>query len=221
MKTPFKMYIAGAAMLAVSVFYACSNTNSNNASYAADSANKAQISKSDSLNNEVVAQNDSGNKDLKAKGDSANKAIKELKEDASKFLVKAYEANLFEIELSQLAATHAASAEVKKFATQVISGHKDDNFKMVKIAFDANYKLPGGIDDAHVKDVAKLDKLKGADFDKKYMDIIVSGHEKAVNSYQDAYKDLSVGETKAFAGKSLPMIQEHLAMAKKLKDKVD
>jgi putative membrane protein len=221
MKTPFKMYIAGAAIWAVSAFYACSNTNSNNASYAADSANKAQITKSDSLNNEIVAQKDSANKELLAKGDSVNKVIKELKEDASKFLVKSYELNLFEIELSQLAATHAASVEVKKFASQVISAHKDINFKMVKIAFDANYKLPGGIDDAHVKDVAKLDKLKGSDFDKKYMDLIVSGHEKAVDSYQDAYKDLSVGETKAFAGKSLPLIQDHLATAKKLKDKLD
>lgn len=220
MKTPIKIYITGAAMMAVSAFCACSNTNSNNASYAADSANKAQIAKSDSLNKEVVAQKDSGNKEMMAKGDSANKAVKELKEDASKFLVKAYESGLFEIELSQLAATHAASAEVKKFAAQLVPAHKDINFKMVKIAFDANYKLPGGIDGDHVKDVAGLDKLKGADFDKKYMDMIVSGHEKSVDNYKGAYKDLSTGATKEFAGSTLPMIEKHLAMAKAIKDKL-
>lgn len=215
-----RIYLAGAAMMSVSAFTACNNTNSNNASYAADSANKAQIAKTDSANHEMIAKADSGNKEAMSKADSANKAKTELKEDASKFLVKAFESGLFEIELSQLAAKRATNADVKALAAQLVTAHKAINDKMVKIAFNANFKLPGGIDSDHAKDEAGLDKLKGADFDKKYMDMIVSGHEKSVDNYKSAYKDLSEGATKAFAGATLPMIQDHLAMAKKVKEKI-
>lgn len=220
MKNIIKNIIGVAIIIAISVLAACTNTKSNNASYAADSANKANITKTDSANNELVAKKDSGNKALIAKGDSANKATKELKEDASKFLVKVYESGMYEIELSQLAVKKAASADVKDLAAHLVTAHKAINDKMLKIAFDANYKLPGGINSDHAKAEGDLSKLTGADFDKKYMDIIVSGHEKSVDAYTDAYKSLSTGATKAFAGETLPMIKDHLSMAKKVKDKI-
>lgn len=220
MKTPFKIYLAGAFIAAAAALTSCGNTKSNNASYAADSANKDQIRKTDSARNEAVAHADSGNKAMIAKGDSANKAVKDLKEDAAKFLVKAFESGMFEIELSQMAATHAASAEVKQLASHLVVAHKDMNAQMAKIAFDAAYKLPGGIDSDHAKDLNKLDKLKGADFDKQFMDMIVSGHEKSVDNYKKAGKELSMGETKNYVVKILPVIEEHLAMARKLKDRI-
>jgi putative membrane protein len=216
MKKPFKIYTTALALLAAAAISACTNTSSNNASYAADSANKAQIEKSDTAGTKI----DSGNKEALKKADSTNKAVKEIKEDASKFLVKSYELGMFEIEVSQMAATHAANAEVKRLATNLIASHKDINTKMQAIAFDANYKLPGGIDSDHAKDLNNLDKVKGADFDKKYMDMIVSGHENLTAAYKKAFSDLSAGETKEFAGKTFPLINNHLEIAKKLKDKI-
>jgi putative membrane protein len=214
MKTSLKIYIAGAAILS---FSACTNTKSNNASYAADSANKAIIEKTDSANNELAAKKDSGNKEALNKADSANKAKKELKEDASKFLVKSYEASLFEIELAQSAVKHATNAAVKKLAADLIPSHKDMNGKMQAIAFNASFKLPGGIDSGHAKDLTDLEKLKGTDYDQKFMDMIVSAHEKSADNYKKAYNDLSAGETKEYAGKTFPVINSHLEMAKKVK----
>ena len=65
-----------------------------------------------------------------------------------------------------------------------------------------------------------MGKLTGADFDKKYINAIVDGHEAAVSSYKDAYKNLSPGDTKTFAAETLPKIQDHLAMAKKVQDRI-
>jgi putative membrane protein len=217
MKTPLKIYLAGAAILSASAFSACTNTSKNNASYAADSANKAQIEKTDSANTELAAKKDSGNNEALNKADSANKAKKELKEDASKFLVTSYESSMFEIELGESAIKHATNPAVKKFAADLIPSHKDINGKMQTIAFDANFKLPGGIDSGHAKDLTDLEKLKGADYDKKFMDMIVSGHEKSAANYKKAYSDLSAGETKEFAGKTFPIINGHLETAKKIK----
>lgn len=218
MKTLFRNYITGAAVIAVAAFSACTNTKTNNASYAADSANKALIASSDTARADSIAQADSNNKKMEVKADKAIRKNGELKQDESKFMVKSYESGMFEIELAELAASHSSNTGIKQFATQLIAAHKAFNTQMLNVAFDATFKLPGGIDSDHAKDLNSLDKLHGTDFDKKFMDMIVSGHEKSVEAYSKAAKNLADGETKTYAVQTLPKIQAHLAMAKKLKD---
>ncbi len=205
MKTNFRNCLAVAVFALAGTLTACTS-NTKTASEMADSANKEQISQTDSANKMNVGA-----------ADSANKAATVLKEDASKFLVKAYESGLFEIELSKLAATNALNPEVKSLAANLVTAHTGINSKMEQIALGANFKLPGDIDTDHAKTLQDAANLKNADFDKKYMDVIVSGHEKSESAYKDAYKDLSEGTTKTFAAETLPLIQDHLAMAKKVK----
>jgi len=219
MKKPMRKIFTGAALIAAAALASCSGS-STDASKAADSANKTNIAKTDSANKSNIAAADSGNKSAIKTADSANKAKTELKEDASKFLVKSFESGLFEIQISQLAAAGALNPDVKNLAAQLVTAHKGINLKMLNIATDANFKLPGEINKDHADAVSKLEKLKGADFDKKYMDMIVSGHEKSVDNYKAAYKDLTASQTKTFAAETLPMIQDHLAMAKKVNDKI-
>lgn len=220
MKTPIKNYIAGAAMVAVAALSACTNTKSNNASYAADSANKAQIATSDTAKIDSIAKVDSNNKKTEVKADANVRKDKQLKEDEAAFLVKSYEASMFEIELGELAGRHAVNAGVKQLATQLIAVHKAFNTQMLSIAFNATYTLPGGIDSDHAKDLTNLDKMKGSDFDKKFIDMAINEHEKSADVYSDAGKKLADGETKRYAVQTLPKIQAHLAMAKKLKDQL-
>jgi putative membrane protein len=220
MKTPIKNYIAGATILVVAALSACTNTKTNNASYAADSANKAKIDTIDSAKIDSIAQVDSNNKKAEKKAYEAIKEKRKLKEDETGFLVKSYESGLYEIELAELAASHAANAGVKQLATQLITAHKASDAQMLTIAFNATYKLPGGIDSEHAKDLNNLDKLKGKDFDKKFIDEVIDTHQKSVDAYSDASKKLAEGETRSYAAQTLPKIQGHLAMAKKLKDRL-
>lgn len=207
MKTLFNPYFATVAIAAVCTFSACTNTKSNNASYAADSANKAKIASSDSVQIDSIAKVDSNNKKQEVRADKAIIKKKELEKDAAAFLVKSFEASTFEIEQAELAATHSSNDEVKKFATQVIAAHKDFNYKMTDAAFNASFKLPGGVDSDHANDLKKMDKLKGKDFDKKFMDMMVSGHEQAVKDYSDASQKLAAGDVKSYASQTLPKIQ--------------
>jgi putative membrane protein len=175
----------------------------------ADSANKAGIAKTDSTNKAQASQ-----------ADSSTKANKTLSQDASKFLVKGYEAGMFEIQLSQLAATNGLDADVKSLAASLVTAHTAINAKISAIAASANFVLPAAIDADHQKDLQDVGKLTGADFDKKYINTIVDGHKKAVDDYKDAYKNLGDGDTKIFAAETLPKIQDHLAMAKKVQDRI-
>ena len=220
MKTLFNPYLATVVLATVCTVSACNYTKTNNASYAADSANKTKIASSDTVQIDSIAKADSNNKKQETKADKAIVKKKELEKDAADFLVKSFEASTFEIEQAELAATHSANDEVKRFATQVIAAHKDFNYKMTDAAFNASFKLPGGVDSDHASDLKKMDKLKGKDFDKKFMDMMVNGHEAAVKDYTEAAQKLAPGDVKSYASQTLPNIQNHLIMAKNLENKL-
>jgi putative membrane protein len=208
MKTFSKKYLAlpGIALFALSI--GC-HSGRKDSSAVADSANKAQIASTDSANKAQISSSD-----------SSLKASKSLKEDASKFLVKSYEAGIYEIQLSELAATKALDPDVKNLAITLVAGHKAINSRISAIAASANFLLPAAMNADHQKNLQDLGKLTGADFDKKYINTVVTGHENAVSDYKDAYKNLSEGDTRTFAGETLPKIEDHLAMAKKVKDRI-
>lgn len=208
MKTFSKKYLAlpGIALFVLSI--GC-HSGQKDSSAVADSANKAQIASTDSANKAQISSSD-----------SSMKASKSLKQDASKFLVKSYESGIYEIQLSELAATNALDPDVKNLAVALIAGHQAIDSRISVIAASASFILPEAINADHQKALQDLGKLTGADFDKKYINTIISEHENAVGDYKDAYKNLSAGDTKTFAGETLPKIEDHLAMAKKVKDRI-
>src|SRR5580693_97045 len=107
MKTNSKNYLS-LIVLAIFISLSACHSGSKDSSVVADSANQKQ-----------VAQTDSANKAQVSSSDSSIKAKKGLLDDASKFLVNSYESGMFEIQLSQLAATNALDTDVKKLAASL------------------------------------------------------------------------------------------------------
>jgi putative membrane protein len=207
MKTKILNYLAVPFIAMLMLLSACHSHK--DSSEVADSANKKEI-----------AQTDSANKANVKSTDSTLKAKKTLQDDASKFLVKSYESGMYEIELSKLAATNSLVADVKNLAANLVTAHTAINERISNIAKSANFVLPTAVNADHQKDLQDMAKLTGTEFDKKYVNTIISGHEKSVSNYKDAAKNLTVSDTKTFAQETLPKIEEHLAMAKTVKNKI-
>ncbi|WP_296614739.1 DUF4142 domain-containing protein [Sphingomonas sp.] len=135
------------------------------------------------------------------------------------FADKAAKSDAFEIAAAKLAKTNAESADVKKFAATMIEAHTGSTAKIKAAAAKATPAIkpdPTLTSDLQSK-LDDLGKLKGADFDKAYIDGQVSAHEDAL-SLMKSYADK--GDTpslKTAAGEIAPKVQEHLDMAKKLK----
>jgi len=66
----------------------------------------------------------------------------------------------------------------------------------------------------------KLAQMSGAEFDKEYMSAMVKDHETDVKDFDTQSKDGNDADIKAFAGKTLPTLQEHLKMAQAAAQKV-
>ena len=135
------------------------------------------------------------------------------------FADKAAKSDAFEIAAAKLAKTNADSADVKKFAATMIEAHTGSTAKIKAAAAKATPAIkpdPTLTSDQQSK-LDDLAKLKGADFDKAYIDGQVSAHEDALSLMKSYADNGDTPSLKAAAGEIAPVVQKHLDMAKALK----
>ena len=124
---------------------------------------------------------------------------------------------MFEVQVSQLAASKATDANVKSFASMLVDHHTAANNELVKIANAKGVEVPAAPPRAMRKDIEKLGKKNGAEFDKDFVrEVGIKAHEKDIKKFENASKDVKDAELKAFVDKTLPKLREHLAAAQKL-----
>ena len=135
------------------------------------------------------------------------------------FADKAAKSDAFEIAAAKLAKTNAESADVKKFAATMIDAHTGSTAKIKAAAAKATPAIkpdPTLTSDQQSK-LDDLGKLKGADFDKAYIDGQISAHEDALSLMKDYAANGDTPSLKTAAGEIAPVVQKHLDMVKALK----
>ena len=131
------------------------------------------------------------------------------------FIQKAAEGGKMEVELGNLALQHASSSDVKRFAQRMVDDHTKANQQLDELASKKGITLKEREGATAKETMAKLAKLSGEAFDREYARDMVKDHEKDVAEFQAATK-LRDPDVKEFATQTLPTLQEHLEMAKKL-----
>ena len=134
------------------------------------------------------------------------------------FADTAAKSDAFEIAAAKLAKTNASSPKVKAFADDMIKAHTSSTAKIKAAAAKAS---PAITPDATLTgeqndDLAELGKLKGADFDKAYIDGQIDAHDDALELMENFAKDGDVAPLKAAAGEIAPVVKGHLDMARAL-----
>ncbi len=140
---------------------------------------------------------------------------------APDFVAKAGASDMFEVDAAKLAQTKAKSPEVKKFAADMIAAHTKSTAGLKKAIADSGQTtlappaaLPKDLQDK-LTDLGKADN-----FDKAYMDNQVDAHQAALDVMQRYAQDGDVPAIKAFAAATAPVVQQHLDMARKIRDAV-
>ena len=62
--------------------------------------------------------------------------------------------------------------------------------------------------------------LSGVDFDRAFAKHMVAGHEKAIRKFEAASASLQDADLKEYAENTLPVLREHLQMAKSLQSQI-
>jgi putative membrane protein len=130
-----------------------------------------------------------------------------------KFVEKAATGGMMEVQLGQLAQEKASNEQVKEFAARMAQDHAKANDELKQLATSKGANVPSAVANSQQKDVDKLQKLSGADFDRAYMKQMVSDHKADINDFQKEAKSGKDVDLKSFATTTLPTLQEHMTLA--------
>ena len=141
-------------------------------------------------------------------------------QDDSAFAMNGAQANMAEIALGRLASQKSQNPEVKRFVQRLIADHTKANSALKPIASKKNITLPADVKPEQKETYDRLAKLSGAEFDREFMALMVTNHQKSEAAYQAESTNGTDPELKAFATTILPTIQGHLRMSQEIASKL-
>ena len=173
----------------------------------------------------ILACNDASNGDTGGAGDTASNAtttdttstITQSSAPADSattmFMTKAASGGMMEVQLGQLAQQQGQSQRVKDFGAMMVRDHGKANDELKSLASAKSVTLSDSLTAEHKRHVTSLQNKKGTAFDKAYMSMMVQDHQKDIQAFEKASNNLSDGEVKAFATRTLPVLKAHLDSA--------
>lgn len=190
-KNPYAMkhkILIPTLMLAACTFHACQNANNRNNE--ADTLSQAMVDSTDMTTDTSGINNN----------------------DTSSFMHKAAIGGMMEVELGNLAQKQASNAQVKEFGALMVKDHSKANAELKSIAAAKKVMLPTTYPEKEQKHMDEMKKLKGIDFDKHYMSMMVDDHQKDIALFKSATNNSDTSISK-FAIKTLPVLEKHLQKA--------
>lgn len=130
-----------------------------------------------------------------------------------KFVQKAAEDGLAEVDLGKLASERGTSPEVKQFGEKMANDHGAANQELASLAQSKGITMPQEPDKKDQKLRDKLAKLSSSQFDREYMKAMVKDHKKDVAEFRRQSQKAKDPDVKAWASKTLPTLEGHLQLA--------
>ena len=131
------------------------------------------------------------------------------------FVNLAAQTDMVEANLGQLAQDAASAQPVKDYGQMLVTDHTADFKQLQTVATQANITLSTAIDAEHNKAmITPFQKLKGKQFDTRYIHEMVAGHTKALAVYKKEASDATDPTIKSYAQNAIPVLQKHLDNAK-------
>ncbi len=130
------------------------------------------------------------------------------------FAREAAEGGMLEVQLGHIAVQKSQNDMIKAFGQRMIDDHTKLNDQLKSIAAKDNIPLPTKLDARDQATVDRFSKMTGTEFDRVYPRDMVRDHENDMAAFQKEANTATNPDLKNFANTGLPIIQEHLRLAK-------
>ena len=155
--------------------------------------------------------NNTSTPDTKEVAEDHNDAkFSNAKEDDANFLVNAEAINLEEIQLGDLAQLRGSSAKVKELGKMMVTDHTKASADLTVLAAKKQITIPTTLTDDGIDANKKLTDIKESDFDKEYVNMMISGHKDAIDKFEKASTDAADSEIRSWAASMLTVLRQHL-----------
>jgi len=154
------------------------------------------------------------------------------------FVEASLSAGMAEVELGRMAQQRATDAEVKQFAEMMVRDHTQSGDALRQVAQQHSIQTQPQIEERHRDLMDRLNNLKGADFDREYMEAMIQGHEDMIDRLQTRASEDRFGENQGqvrpegsdnpveasvnqWAANTLPTARKHLEEARRINDRLN
>jgi putative membrane protein len=166
--------------------------------------------KSSSSTDSTAKQDVTAVKDTSIKKDTSAKMSVAADNEDVKFAAEAASGGLTEVALGKLAQQKGVDKRVKNFGGMMVMDHSKANNEFKLLANSKNITLPTAPNADDQKVIDEMSKKSGKDFDKAYVNDMVDDHKKDIKKFEDASKNCKDPDIRAFATKTLPVLNKHL-----------
>jgi putative membrane protein len=168
---------------------------------------------SQSSENTAAGDSNVAKTDTSAKSDTASS----VSDQDIKFATDAATIGMMEIALGNVAQQNSSMKDVKDFGAMMVKDHTSAAGDLQRIADAKRITLPTALSADDQKKVDDMKAKTGKNFDKSYIDMMIDGHKKAADKFQDEINNGKNADLRAFATKTLDVIHAHLDSAQKCK----
>ncbi|WMN10834.1 DUF4142 domain-containing protein [Marivirga salinae] len=161
----------------------------------------------------VSCENEENQKGSKVIAEERNDRKFDTSEENQKnaqFLVNAAEINLKEIQLGQLAQQNGQTLHVKELGKMMEEAHAKSQKDLMALAKSKTITIPSTPTEDSKETYLKLNDKSGNDFDKVYIDKMVSSHKDAIDLFEKKSQDINDSEIKTWAKVTLKELRKHL-----------
>lgn len=132
------------------------------------------------------------------------------------FLRKAAEGGMAEVQLGQLAASNGGSQAVKDFGQRMVDDHTRLDNTMAPIAQQMGVAAPKDLPKKDKEEMAKLQGMKGTQFDKEYMNFMVKGHRNDDRDFKMEMAMTNDPALKSAVTGAQKVVHQHLLLAEQI-----
>jgi len=165
------------------------------------------------------------NKSMTDKSADKTKSTAKLGQTDMQVMAQMHHVNQSEIMMGKLAQTKGSTQAVKAYGQMLVRDHQSADKDMLAFAKKNGATIPmyKPTDEADQKDekdqkdmMAHVKTLKGGDFDKEFLSMMVTGHEKVLAKIDSSMGSIENADLKSMLDNVKPTIQKHADQARDL-----
>jgi putative membrane protein len=147
-------------------------------------------------------------------------AVATVGSDEQDFAKDAAAGGMMEVQLGNIAQKNSSTKAIQDFGKMMVDDHSKINDNLKGLASKKNVALPSTVTEKQQKDIDKLSKETGTEFDKDYVSMMVNDHKDDIAAFKKAGDKMKDADFKDFVIKTLPTLQKHLDAIQAIKKKM-
>ncbi len=145
--------------------------------------------------------------------------LEQQNKDYSSYLVDVVHDQLFVAELGKLGKRKSNNEKIRDFASELEKKPEDRLQKLNALASDMRYAVPHNLSDKQWEEIEDLEKTNAKNFDEKWLEVVISKHNKAADVLIDAVNNVDNYNMRTQLNETLQEVRLNLETATSIKNR--